>query len=117
MRTELLHILQHSLGCDKYGQGTMYRNRFVTGEGTVGWPLCGELVSLGLMQDHGPQKIAGGMHCFSVTDAGIKAMKDSSSSPPKITRGQRRYQEWLKVADIGWTFGEWLKWKSRQAKA
>ncbi|MHB0986236.1 MAG: hypothetical protein ACYC05_11690 [Sulfuricella sp.] len=30
-----LHILQHSLGLDKYGDGNQYRNHFVTGPGST----------------------------------------------------------------------------------
>lgn len=42
-----LRILQHSLGLDQYGAGRQYRNHFVTGEGSDGFPLCRELVAEG----------------------------------------------------------------------
>jgi hypothetical protein len=47
MSPKLLHILQHSLGLNEYGRGTFYRNRFVTGEGSIDRLLCMELVELG----------------------------------------------------------------------
>ena len=49
MTPEQLHILQHSLGLDEYGRGTMYRNHFVTGEGSLDHPHCVALVEAGLM--------------------------------------------------------------------
>lgn len=32
LTSEQLHVLQHALGLDKYGQGEMYRNHFCAGE-------------------------------------------------------------------------------------
>jgi len=102
-----LHILQHSLGLDKHGQGTSYRNRFVTDPTCPDGILCTRLVALGLMRDYGPQSLAGGMHCYAVSPAGIDAVNFESPPPPKLTRSQRRYHAWLK-ADCGLTFFEWL---------
>ncbi len=104
---EQLHILQHSLGVDKYGQGNQYRNRFVTDLDSTDGPICVSLVELGAMKDHGPQSIAGGMHCFTVTPAGIDAVAFQSPLPPKLSRSQRRYREFLN-ADCGLSFREWL---------
>ena len=107
MKPELLHILQHSLGVDKYGQGRQYRNHFVTGPGTINWPYCQELVALGLMTRRGGNELTGGDDCFYVTDAGKLAMAEASPKPPKLTRGQRRYRAFLR-ADCGMSFLEWL---------
>jgi hypothetical protein len=104
MNPEQLHILQHSLGLDQYAQGKSYRNRYVCDP----QPNIDELVALGLMADRGPQPIADGMHCYQVTEAGMAAMYDASPLPPKRTRGQKRYDEFLR-ADLGMTFGEYLK--------
>lgn len=120
MNPKLLHILQHSLGCDDYGR-TSYRggnegdgcfefsrNRFVTDPGNGDGLLCVELVNLGLMKDHGAQSIAGGMHCYIVTREGVAAMKQHSPKPPKVSRSRSRYLQFLH-ADLGCTFAEYLK--------
>lgn len=107
---EHLHILQHSIGVDKYGRGQQYRNHFVTGAESTDFPACAALVSRGLMADHGPSKICGGMHVFVVTDEGRKFVAENSEVPPKLTRSQKRYERWLNVADaVQMTFGEWIK--------
>jgi hypothetical protein len=113
---EQLHILQHSLGCDKHGRteyrgrdegdgcGVYGRNRYVSDPR----PDLIALVAAGLMEDRGPQTMCGGMHWYVVTEAGVRAMREQSPVPPRLTTGQRRYREWLK-ADCGLSFGEWLK--------
>jgi hypothetical protein len=111
-----LHILQHSLGLDQYGQGNQYRNRFFTGPGSSDFADCNALVEAGLMRDDGAQKMCAGDHFFYVTEAGIKQVEIQSPSPPKIFRSKRRYLEWLD-ADCGMKFGDWLKLKSRRQSA
>lgn len=122
MNPNHLHVLQHSLGCDEFGRsksrgadegdGCMgyYRNRFVTDTPGADGKACLELVAQGYMTDHGPQKLAGGMHCFTVTKAGEQVMREASPQPPKISRSRRRYLAFLH-ADCGLKFGEWLKTK------
>lgn len=107
----ILHILQHALGRDEYGiqrknGGEDYRNHFVAGGDDVA--TCREAVSLGLMVEHPSSDISGGMAWFHVTDAGMAYITEHSPKPPKLTRGQRRYQRYLD-ADCGLTFREWLK--------
>lgn len=115
MTAEQLHILQHSLGCDKYGCGELrddegdgcfgyYRNRYVSDPA----PDLVALVAAGLMRDRGAYEIAGGMHCYSVTDEGVAAMKRESPKPPNVSASRRRYIQFLD-ADLGCTFGEYLK--------
>lgn len=74
MSPEQLHVLQHSLGVDRFGLGNQYRNRFVTDLKGPDGRLCLSLCKLGLMMDCGPQRLCGGMHCFVVTEAGKAAM-------------------------------------------
>lgn len=106
-----LHILQHSLGCDDYGQTeyrgreTYYRNRYICDPE----PALIELCNLGLMEDHGAYEIVGGMHCYCVTPAGIAVMKAESPAPPKVSRSRQRYRDYLR-ADSSWSFGEWLRY-------
>jgi len=112
MTSNQLHILQHSLGVDQYGQGDQYRNRYVVGPDCDGFSDLTELVTLGLMTDHGPQTIAGGMHCFTVTEAGKIAMRRESPKPTKVSRGKAKYLSWLHSRDgHGLSFGDWLKRK------
>jgi hypothetical protein len=103
-----LHIIQHSLGCDQFGRGSMYRNRFITDADSDDGRECSQLVEMGLMG----RKPLGGDWCgdslFWVTESGVEAMKSASPSPPKRTAAQRRYDEYLS-ADSGLSFIEWLK--------
>lgn len=110
MNEKLLHILQHSLGLDEFGRGDMYRNRFVTGEGSIDHPLCMELVGLGHMTQIANVKLFGGSDCFTVTQAGKIAAVANSPKPPKLTKGQQRYQDYLD-ADCSMTFIEYLKYR------
>ena len=107
----LLEILQHSLGCDEFGRGSMYRNHFVTDADGSDGRRCRELVAMGFMRDCGPQgEMTGGMNLYVVTDSGKAAMlRDSPQAPPAkiLTRSQARYQQFLR-ADSGLTFREWL---------
>lgn len=103
-----LHILQHSLGLDAYGRGEQYRNHFVTGEGSVDFPVCLDLVQRGLMTQHAGGPLCGDMDLFRVTPAGIAYVAEQSPEPPRQTRSERRYARWLE-ADCGMSFGDWLR--------
>ena len=110
MNSTHLHILQHALGVDQYGRNPhrpnsddefgCYRNLFITSPTCPDGLLCQELVALDHMHDHGPQRIAGGMHCYTVTQAGYDAMRAASPAPPKLTRGQRTYRAFREVGDL-----------------
>ncbi|RRJ96807.1 hypothetical protein Ga0100231_023865 [Opitutaceae bacterium TAV4] len=106
-----LHILQHSLGVDKYGQGNQYRNRFVTGPGSDDFADCRALADAGLMTDHGAREIFGGDHHFTITPAGIDAVASQSPKPPKVNRSKERskerYRQFLRQ-DTGESFRTWL---------
>lgn len=106
----LLHILQHSLGVDRYGRGEQYRNHFVTGEGSIDHPLCIEAVHLGLMVRCETNALTGGMDLFMVTKAGRQTVRDHSPPAPKVSRAAARYQRFLDVSDVmDITFGEFLR--------
>lgn len=105
----LLHILQHSLGADQHGHGSMYRNHFVTGEGSTDWPTCMEAVDRGLMIRRAGNELSGGDDIFIVTDAGKQFVRDKSPIPPATTRSARRYAAWLRAEWFAGSFGEWLK--------
>ncbi len=108
MTTAQLHILQHSLGVDQYGRGSENRNHFCAGGADE--DICKELIALGYMKQHHTTEVFPYFNC-SVTEEGKKAMRRESPPPPKLTAGQVRYREWLRVADVfpDWDFGDWLK--------
>jgi hypothetical protein len=104
-----LHILQHSLGVDQFGQGRQYRNHFVTGPGSDDYDDCMALVEEGLMRRHPAYPLTGGDDAFTVTEAGKLWMAAYSPAPPKLTRSQARYQRFLDY-DGSLSFREWLKY-------
>jgi hypothetical protein len=117
MTPRQLEILQHALGCDKYGcndhpkvripNPPYYRNHFCAGAGDE--PDCRALVELGLMKQHETTTWLPYFNC-SVTPAGIQAMKDASPAPPKLTRAQMRYREYLEADGcLGETFRDYLR--------
>ena len=114
MNRELLQILQHSLGVDQYGQGRQYRNHFCAGGDDV--EKCEALCRLGFMFRQGPREISGGDPIYWVTDEGKAAMLKESPPPPKLSRSQKRYQAYLRVADCFESFGSYLKDLGRRMK-
>ena len=127
MHPALLNVLQHSLGCDQYGRPTplgrrpnfdddfgCYRNRFVTDSTSPDGRNCSALVSLGYMRDQGTQNFLSGMHCYTVTQAGYEAMKQSSPPPPKITAAKRRWAAYRAARKVlNFSFVEYLRWPRR----
>lgn len=103
---EQLHILQHSLGLDQYGQGQMYRNHFCAGADDE--PICRTLVDAGLMRVFAPNASPYPYYNCTVTEAGKQAVREQSPKPPKLTRSQQRYRDFL-LADSGISFIEWIK--------
>jgi hypothetical protein len=99
--TELqLHILQHSLGLNQFGEGSHYRNRYISDPNA---DLDG-LVRVGFLKDFGAIEAYDGMHYYEVTPAGKIAIQKESPKPPKISRSRRRYLAFLN-ADSGMPFG------------
>lgn len=114
MTARQLEIIQHSLGVDQFGQGEMYRNHFCAGADDE--PTCRELVELGYMRVwHANQSPLPYYNC-AVTDAGKAAMLAESPKPPKLTRSQKRYREFLNE-DCGASFREWLGWQKERGRA
>lgn len=126
MTPEHLHILQHALGVNEYGQSShrpnsddfhgCYRNRFITDPTCPDGLQCQQLVELGHMHDHGPQRIAGGMHCYAVTDSGYTAMKEASPNPPKLSRSKERYRRFLR-SDCFDNFRDFLAYEKAERDA
>lgn len=108
-----LHILQHSLGVDEFGRGKMYRTRFVTGPGSLDYDTCMALVADGLMTRRDASTLPfGGNDLFFVTEAGKCHVREHSPKPPKLTRGQKRYRDFLNF-DGSMTFIEYCRWSDR----
>jgi len=106
--TERLHILQHSLGLNQYGEGNQYRNRYVCGPGNYSYDHCLLLVEQGLMvRKWSGNELTGGDDLFMVTAKGIDYVALNSPPAPKLTRSQQRYRDWLR-SDCGYSFREWL---------
>jgi len=97
-----LQILQHALGHDEFGQPECCRNRYISDKDSD----LDALVNAGFMKSRA-LAFAGGMRLYFATDKGHAAMLEQSPKPPKLTRGQRRYQDYL-ANDGNMTFGEWL---------
>lgn len=108
MSARTLEILQHALGTDEYGNGG-YRNHYVTDASGPDCDACAALVGEGLMSQS-PLKgdLIGGGILFYVTEAGRRYVRERSPKPPKLTRSQRRYRDFLSD-DSGRSFGEWLR--------
>lgn len=104
MNERHLEILQHAIGADKYGQGGGHREVFCAGGDDV--PLCRELVAAGLMATFERAWLP--YYNCRVTKAGRDYIQEHSLKPPKLTRSQRRYREFLRE-DSGYSFSEWLK--------
>lgn len=113
MDAKQLHILQHALGLDEFGRGTMYRSHFVTGEGSKDHSDCMALVEAGFMGVRKNLPLAGGDDGFWVTEAGKRAAVENSPPPPKLTRSQQQYQAYLD-ADSSLSFIDWLKMIARR---
>lgn len=106
-----LEIIQHALGVDKYGRGKHYQNHFCAGGDDEA--ICRGLVADGLMETFTRSYLP--YYNCRVTDAGVKAMEENSPNPPKLTRSQKRYREWLEVGDaFPGSFADWLKYRSKQ---
>lgn len=115
MNPKHLHILQHSLGLDEYGRGRMYRDHFVTGEGSKDHADCMELVDAGYMGVRKNHPLSGGDDAFWVTEVGKLAAVANSPSPPKLSRSKQRYQDFLDY-DGSMSFFEYLKMRDRIGK-
>ncbi len=111
MEQAQLHILQHSLGLDHYGRGNSYRNHFVTGEGSKDHLDCMALVAVGYMTRRAGSVLSGDADVFIVTELGRDAVRNHSPKPPKLTRSQQRYEDFLRY-DGSMSFIEYLRWKT-----
>lgn len=108
--SQQLEILRHSLGLTRSKEA--YRNHFVTGPGSDDHPTCMALVEAGLMKRHQPSALTGGDDCFSVTEAGRAYVAEHTPPPPKLTRSQQRYRDYLR-SDSDQSFREWLMARPR----
>lgn len=113
MKQRQLEILQHALGLDRFGQGQIHRSHFCAGLDDE--PDCRALVEMGYMRVFAPNASPLPYYNCAVTEAGRAAVRSESPKPPKLTRGQRRYRDFLR-ADSGLSFGEWLRYRQNVEK-
>ena len=112
MTPRQLEILQHALGVDQYGRTPkgftpFTRNHFCAGPKDE--PDCRALIALGFMAQHKTTDVFPYFNC-SLTVEGQDAMKKTSPKPPKLTRAQMRYREYLESDGcLGETFRDYLR--------
>ena len=123
MTPRQLEILQHALGCDRYGKTDYrtpndreyfpyYRNHFCAGASDE--PDCRALVEMGFMEQQPTTQWLPYFNC-SVTPAGIEAMRRESPAPAKITRSQQRMKDYHDFADAyECSFREFLRIQKTQ---
>lgn len=116
MNPRHLEILQHALGLDKYGQGSFYRNHFVTGPGSDDFEDCRTLTDAGLMESWKVGVAQPEDRVFCVTPLGKEYIAKHSPNPPKLTRSQLRYRRYLN-SDTSMTFKEFIKLDSNEIKS
>jgi hypothetical protein len=112
-----LEVLQHALGVDEYaqipkGHSDYYRNHFCAGGKDEA--ICRELVGIGYMETFERDFLP--YYNCTVTAIGKQAMREQSPKPPKLTRSQKRYRDWMDsgASDCGVSFGVWLKTGKQQ---
>ena len=99
-------MLLHALGLDLARAEAPTRDYYLTRGDDL--DACA-LVAAGLFVSCGARDWLCGDTTFRVTEAGkTEGRRIWAEDRPKLTRGQRRYRDWLR-ADCGLRFGEWLK--------
>lgn len=85
MTKEEQHILEHSTGW--LSREPLFRNHFVAGPGHSDYSTIEALCSRGLMRvAREPSELSGGDYVFTVTDAGIDALRLASPKRPTKAR-------------------------------
>lgn len=121
-----LHILQHALGRDEYGDskskrngGEDYRNHYVASPGHDSWDTLEAMTADGLVLKHAPRDIFGGddCHCFTVTPAGIDFVALNSPKRPKVPRSKARYMRYLEYGDGFDSFLHYCKWDAHPGRS
>lgn len=101
---EQLDIMTHALGYNYTPRRV--RNWFGVDPGNADHANILELVKAGLMVDHGDVTFSTS-RSYAVTEAGHELVRASLPKPKPITRGEERYQRYLRE-DSGLSFREWL---------
>ena len=104
---EELHILQHTLGLDEYGEGNRYRNYYAIYPESSSRVIIDGLVQRGLMAGYMESDFSELLY-YHVTDRGEESIALNSPVRPKISRSKQRYQDYLK-SEVDESFGWWLK--------
>lgn len=106
----ILEVLQHALGVDRFGRGSMYRDHFVAGPGHSDFDTCLAATERGLMQRYENKHVIGG-NVFVVTDQGRQFVLARSPKPDRKQKARDRYSRYLDLADVlpDLTFGDFLR--------
>ena len=118
----MLHILQHTIGADRYGHRSGDRNHFVAGSAGTDLEKCLAAVALGYMREYtnevSPALIGGGQQrLFLVTRAGISFVNSSSDKRPKLSRSQARWQRYRHYSECFESFREFLRWDGEKERS
>jgi hypothetical protein len=91
----------HTLGLTDPYQQESYRNFFTAGPKHTDIPAILKLIDNGLMKEvKSPSFLREGDQTFVVTEKGILTTREQRPKPPKLTRGQRRYRNFLSLSDV-----------------
>ena len=100
---EHLHILHHSLGISEpleiSKQKPPYRNHFVTEPRGKDFELLKDLEKAGLVERQRHSLLRSKQWCFHCTDEG-KRLASTTRPTLKLTRDQRRYDNFLEMSDV-----------------
>lgn len=111
----MLSILQHTIGCDRFGNRKGDRNHFVSGSSGSDLEHCITAVSLGLMKERTSEissSLTGGesSRLFHVTKEGFDFVRINSEKAPKLTKSQERYKRYREFSDCFKTFLDFCYW-------
>lgn len=106
-----LDIIQHATGRNYNPRHD--RNSYCAEVGSSDWHICHSLVKRGFML--AGRTINGGADQYFSVTAGGESAYVKQRPPARLTRGQKRYQEFL-LQDSGIPFGEWLRQRSLHVK-
>ena len=107
MSNDEIQVLLHTLGINIDSPGG-YRNHFVAGDGHHSEAALIALCTSGLMEERQRPLFIGSTDRLYVATAKGKRIAETLRPKPRRTRSQRRYDRYLRVADL-MTFREFIK--------
>ena len=114
-----LHIIQHALGLDRFGQGAFYRNHFVLDVGCNNYQTLQSLVEEGLMTESerlSGSDLTGGGSCFYVTEKGRAWVIKNSPHHPKTSKAKERYRRYLDCGECFESFIAFCRYDAQRLR-